>query len=187
MVSSFELACDRSVGVVDECCDSATDAIEFSLSRRQGGGSLPCNLSLPLPLDVLPGVIVLLLLLLWRNRTGSNLVLLEESAIQRRHVSFYCVNKQTCARWLRTLSSFGLLLLELMQVLHIFPIVGRLLILHQVSMVFLLICICLAFIRLLLVGVQILPIFSYELGNLCESQVLAPQVFPHFIGKQDIS
>ena len=85
MVSSFEFACDKSVGVVDECCDSATDAIEFNLSRRQGGGSLPCDLSLPL--DVLPGVIVLLLLLLCRNRAWSNFVLLDTSANQERHVS----------------------------------------------------------------------------------------------------
>src|SRR6478735_7682265 len=176
MVSSFELAWDKRVGVVDECCDSAIDAIEFNLSRRQGGGSLPCNLSLPLPLEVLPpGVMVLLLLLLCRNRTGSNFVLLETSASQRWDVSYTVM--PTCdgfnAIWLQTLSTFGLLFLELVEILHILPIVGRFLVFHQVTVVLLLIGICLAFVCLLFACIQVLPILSDEFCNFCERGILA--------------
>lgn len=60
MLSSPEFGCEASVGVVDECCDSAIDAVELTLSCRVGGGSLPCSLSLPL--DVLPPGVVLLAL-----------------------------------------------------------------------------------------------------------------------------
>ncbi len=64
-------------GAVDECCDPAIDAVEFTRSCRVGGGSLPCCLSLllplPVPLDCPPFGVALLLELPCRNLGGSSL------------------------------------------------------------------------------------------------------------------
>lgn len=84
------------------------------------------------------------------------------------------------ARWLQTLSPLGLLLFELMQVLHIFPVVRGLFILHQITMVLLLVGICLAFIRLFLICVQVLPVLPYKFSNLREGEILTPQILSHF-------
>lgn len=189
MASSFEFACDSMVGAA-ECCDSAIEVMEFILSFREGGGSLPGNLSLPLPLPLplgvlTPGVAVVLPLLPpLRGLAGSNFGRLDTSlAVSAQSVS--SEELETCARSccrharLRTLGLLGLLILELLEILDILLELGGFLVLHQVAVVFFLVSVGLAFIRLLLCWHQILPVLADQFRDLGEAEVLTLEVFSH--------
>lgn len=80
---------------------------------------------------------------------------------------------------LPTFVVFGLLLPELMKILRISAIFGRLLILGEVAVISFLGGIRLALIRLLFRWIQVLPILADQLSNLGKGQALALQILSH--------
>jgi len=75
----------------------------------------------------------------------------------------------------------GLSLFKIVEILCVLAVFGHLFVFPQFSMVFLFGAIGLAFINVFFGRLKALPIFPYQLGNLCEGEILALEVFPHFV------
>lgn len=73
----------------------------------------------------------------------------------------------------------GMFSFEILQILQVFLIFGRLLVLGQVLIVLVLGCLCLSLVRLLLSLAQALPVFTDKFCNLRERQILALEILSH--------